>query len=104
MDSKYGNDINNEVLVDYFKALINRIFKILPLRQEHILTLDRYVDNLIMELGGGEVILLNQGIYIELINNLEVFHELVEVRDIKRQVFKCIDICKKIINKFEKEV
>ena len=101
MVSKYGDNINEEVLSEYFRILINRIFKILPLRQEHILTLDRYVDNLIIELSGGENFLLNQGIYIELINNLEVFHDLTEVRDIKKQVFRCIDICNKIIKKLE---
>lgn len=51
MNSRYGA-INDDCLDLYLSKLIGRVFKIIPLREENVDTLDLYVDSLIRELVG----------------------------------------------------
>jgi hypothetical protein len=99
LKNKYGGDIDINSLQEYFKHLINRLWKILPMKEQNCLTLDKYLFNLRIELMGGESILLNSGLFIELINNLESLSGLDKKEEYKPQIFKCINICEKIINK-----
>lgn len=101
MLDKYGGNINNLTLKKYFQNLINRIYKILPMAEENSETLDEYVCNLMKELCGGEKLLLDSDIFIELINNLETFTLPYNLNMIKSQVFHCINLCEKIIKRLE---
>lgn len=99
--TKYGGELDNNSLQEYFKHLINRLWKILPMKEQNCLTLDKYLFNLRIELMGGERILLSSGLFIELINNLESLSDLDKKEEYKPQIFKCINICEKIINKLK---
>jgi len=96
--NKYGGSLSEKSLQEYFKHLINRIWKILPMKEQNCLTLDKYLFNLKIELVGGEEMLLNNGLFVELIFNLESLNNLTLKDEYKPQIFKCINICEKIIN------
>ena len=97
IDNKYGGKIDKESLQEYFKNLIGRLWKILPLKEQQCLTLDKYLFNLRLELMGGEELLLKSGLFIELLNNLEALTAMENKEDYKPQIFRCISICEKII-------
>jgi hypothetical protein len=98
--TKYGY-MDKSDLVEYFERLRKRIWKILPMKDDNCATLDEYLNHLMVELSGGNEITLKSGLFIELIINLEPLRYLDEKKDYKPQVFKCTNICKKIIKKLE---
>jgi hypothetical protein len=97
--NKYGGNIDKDSLQEYFKNLIGRLWKILPLKEQQCLTLDKYLFNLRLELMGGEELLLKSGLFIELLNNLEMLATMEKKEQYKPQIFRCINICEKIIAK-----
>lgn len=103
LQNKYNGKIDNESLQDYFKNLIGRLWKILPLKEQQCFTLDKYLFNLKLELMGGEELLLKSGLFIELLNNLEALTTMEKKEDYKPQVFRCINICEKIISKLNEK-
>lgn len=102
--TKYGAKISNEVLVEYFQNLINKIFKLLPLHEENVQTLDTYLYSLLCELAGGNRLIIDDKYFIELLNNLENLQDIKnEYKIYRSQIFKCINICKKIIENLNTE-
>lgn len=91
--------MDNISLQDYFKNLIGRLWKILPLKEQQCLTLDKYLFNLRLELMGGDELLIKSGLFIELLNNLEILTTMENKEQYKPQIFRCINICEKIIVK-----
>jgi len=101
MINVYGGDISNDDLKLYFKRLINKIFKLLPLKEEGCGTLEQYFDSLMLELCGGEELFYHHEMFLELIFNLYSLKDLEEIKLYRSQVFKCINICQNICNKLE---
>jgi hypothetical protein len=98
MITKYGAEINNNTMADYFEMLIGKIFKVLPLYEESCETLDSYLFSLLKELCGGKRLILENKVFIELINNLESLSLIESHKEFKAQIFKCTNLCKKISN------
>jgi hypothetical protein len=104
VQTKYNTELSNKQLIQYFKILVNRVFAIIPMRESNQIYLLKYIEGLIIELTAGEQLILNKGIFIELVFNLEILTELMEFKDIRKQVFNCLDIVEKIIKNLESEV
>lgn len=87
--TQYGL-IDDSQLLAYLSKLINRVFKIIPMNEEEVVTLEPYVDSLVREIAGnakvflGEELLLVCGTLKGLDYNN---HKLL-----KSDVFKVIDI------------
>lgn len=100
--------MNKEILIKNLTKSINDIFKILPLYEDKNTFLSIYIDSLIFKLRGIEitdieckddyysVLMILNSIKIE-IENKEFDNQVT----IKREVFKSINIIKKIISKLE---
>jgi hypothetical protein len=100
------NKINesSEIFINYSASLADRIFKILPLYEEKNEGLFRYIQSLIYEFNGlvwaVESLNSNPDLLViiatmeSLSNDAIMFDEDKEV--IKREVFKCIDLSKKL--------
>lgn len=98
-----------EMKRQYFNNLVGRFFKILPMSESNDTTLPSYLKSLRNELTGAG------GIVQEFPQSSEVFtlvallqffidHPSSPISEIKREVFKAINICKKIQSEFELEV
>ena len=98
MKTKYGN-LPDESLVVYMEGLIGKVWKILPLKEEQSLTVERYIEGLLRELIG------NQDLVYELSNNkdflsiLGTLNELINVEEkeiYRSDIFKTISLIERM--------
>lgn len=97
--------MNSDSVADYLTELVDRVYKILPLFEEKNQGLFHYVQSLIFELHGlywAVDSIKGSGKYLILIATLEsisdytLFCEEKDHAVIKREVFKCLEVIKKI--------
>jgi len=101
MKNIYGGNIDSDNLIKYFKAMIGRIYKLLPMKEEKCLTLEKYLEALMNELAGGNKLLLDDYMFIMLLCDIQILFTIEDLKEYKSQVFKCIKICEKIIQKLD---
>lgn len=96
--------VPDEMVANYFAQLVNKFFKILPIKESNESSLEEYLKSLQVELLGlrGLMQLINNdSMYLSLLAILEYLIENeVEVRVVKREVFKSISICKKLQERY----
>ncbi len=102
--TKYGY-IPVEIMEEYTKMLINKVFKILPMREKETETLGVYLESFMVELIGNRSLIEHlkyEPLFMSLLSTLEYFIENpdAEVGVYKREVFKSIDVVKKIQDKY----
>nr|DAJ77310.1 MAG TPA: hypothetical protein [Caudoviricetes sp.] len=88
---------------NYFDVLINKLYKILPLKEERSLTVDKYIESLLSELTGGQDVILlihEDGQYLSVINSLEFIRTCESISVCRREIFKCIRIVEKLKQKY----
>lgn len=108
-DSPVWDPINREMARNYFRSLVNRFFKILPIWEGGDGSVSLYMDALRSELLGCESIVLairNDGEYLSLISILQdlIDHPEYEHDKVRRSVFSSISICNKLIARYFAEV
>lgn len=96
-----GVPIDAAFIDNYLRSLIDRFFKILPLKENGETSLDTYMQSLQMELlGCQELVLLVKGdpYFVSLVSTLQYLIDNPDcsVRTVKREVFKAISICNKL--------
>ena len=101
MKTVYDVVIDDAAVSGYFASLINRIFKILPIREREEATLVSYLDSLAIELLGCESllpVLSNDGEFISVLATVRYLRDNpdLSVQTVKREVFRTISSCKKI--------
>lgn len=101
--------IPDEILCNYFRNLINRFYKILPMREENEPTLSVYIRSLCVELVGCEKLIYMldcDARFLSLIAILKYFSENPDcsVKEVKREVFKAINICGELARRISKAV
>lgn len=103
IEVKYGL-IPNENFCRYFKFLINKTYKILPLKEANADTLQSYLESYLRELiGNKELIkfLVNEPRFITVLNTMQyLISEEYTISVCKREVFKCIHILEEINDKY----
>lgn len=106
IDVQYGL-IPKESFCNYFKFLVNKTYKILPLKEENSETLNLYLESLLRELIGNKeliTILVDEPRFITVLNTLQyLISEEYSVAICKKEVFKCIGILKDINAKYFEE-
>lgn len=98
MKTKYGQ-IDDELLTKYVERLVNKIFKLLPLKQESNPTLAEYHTSLMLELNGANSLVLalqNDANFMCLICSLESLLLIEDDKTYRSKVFELINICKKL--------
>jgi hypothetical protein len=96
INSKYNGKIQNESFQSYCEQyLVNRIYKLLPLKEEK-LDWRQYLYNLNHELLGAEEIYLNNSHFLSLVHKLESLFLIDSYEDYRRMIFECITVAKKI--------
>ena len=96
-----GISVRPELVSNYFNALVDHFFKILPMREEGVSSLPMYIRSLQIELFGCQSFILpmsTNGDYLSLLSILQYFidHPDTDISDVKREVFRAISICKKL--------
>ena len=104
LDTTFCSGVDSEALAKYFNNLVNKVFKMLPIYENHEQSLDTYVDSLQCEIEGCRelvVVLQDDPLYISLLSSLAWLRnhfddEQCEFERIRRMVFNSIDLCKKL--------
>ena len=101
MNTSVGIPIDNGFLYNYFKALINRFFKILPIKEETPASLQVYLQSLQIELLGCEQLIaaINcDPMYITLLSVIQYLldHPECSHKTTRREVFNAISACQKL--------
>lgn len=106
IEVKYGL-IPKESFCNYFEFLINKTYKILPLKEENSKTLKSYLESLLRELLGNKelvIILIGEPRFITVLNTMQfLISEEYTVKVCKKEVFKCIRILEEINSKYFKD-
>lgn len=106
MKTKYSN-IPNTLYYNYTNKLINKLYKIIPLKEGNCPTVDKYISGLLMELSGYKsfIIYLNYDARIlSIINTLEFIKNNELDHDTYRDlIFKCINNTKQIQESIDKD-
>lgn len=108
IDTSAGVQISNELVHNYFESLVNAFFKILPIKESGEPSLEVYIESLRNELLGAQSLIIeldNNPGFLTLIATLQYLYDNpnCSVKDVKREVFRAISICKKIADRYEKE-
>lgn len=95
---------DDQFFLNYLNFLINRVYKILPISEEEPATLKSYLNSLILELIGSKDLILKlkkDASFLSLIATLQSLSENQYPHSVIRsEVFKCIDIIKKLIDRY----
>jgi hypothetical protein len=95
------NLIPDELYINYMDNLVNRVFKILPLKDEKSETVDTYITNLLFELTGNQQLILflhNDSQYEMLLSNLQGL--LIDDNNYRSIILNCIPIIKSLKKKY----
>lgn len=99
IEVKYGL-IPKESFCNYFTFLINKTYKILPLKEEGSATLHSYLESYLRELIGNSSlvsVLVNEPRFISVLNTMQFLAaEEYDVKTCKKEVFKCIRLLEEI--------
>lgn len=106
IEVKYGL-LPKENFCRYFEFLINKTYKILPLKEEKSDTLKSYLESYQRELIGNMdliPLLVDEPKFVTLLNTMQfLIAEEYSDKVCKREVFKCIRILEEINEKYFKE-
>jgi hypothetical protein len=98
MRTKYG-EVSEELVSNYYDRLVNRVFKLLPLKEEENPTIAVYLESIMLELVGGKELsddFKNNADFLSLIMTLEGLSQITNMITYKREIFKCINIVRKL--------
>lgn len=98
VETTHGIPIDAALLRNYFAALVDQFFKILPMRENEEETLRVYTCSLLTELLGCQSLIGDLGTdarYMTLLSILQYFtdHPECDVKLVKREVFRSIRLC-----------
>ena len=103
-DAYNGGAFDAVFLRNYLSSLVNRFFKILPMREANESTLSTYMESLMNELIGCKQLPTGLGgdaMYLSLLATLQylIDHQDSSERVFRREVFKSISICNHLRSK-----
>lgn len=104
MKTIIGQDIPDKMLDNYLNSLVNKFFKILPIKESGEPSLNEFMRSLQAELIGSKQLierLSSDSMYMSLISILQyMIDNECDTPVVKREVFKAISICKKLRKKY----
>lgn len=96
--------VSDAMVANYFNSLVNKFFKILPLKERNEASLKKYMLSMQTEMLGlhGLIVLIdNDPAYLSLLAILEYLIDYdCSVADVKREVFKAISLCKTMLRQY----
>ena len=101
IETNAGMPMRSACLSNYFRNLVNRFFKILPIRENNEQSLATYMESLQLEILGCQSLVVDMYDDPDYIILLSILQYLIDnpdskVQVVKREVFKAISICNKL--------
>jgi hypothetical protein len=101
MNCIYG-DIPDKACTNYFTRLVDKLFKVIPLKEDNASTVDGYIQDLIYELMGGDT-LFEMSDYDSRLIDIILLLQAIKDEDMshseyRRAIFKCITLTNQIKN------
>ncbi len=108
LETRVGIPIKADMTIDYFRELINRFFKVLPMWESREGTLPVYLESLQVELLGFQSFvptIKTDASYVTLLSILQYFIDNPDAGQgkVRREVFKAISICNKLCSVLAEE-
>ena len=104
MRTKYNINIENRLISNYLESLVDRFYKILPLKESCEETLPQYLESLLRELIGFDKLvsfISYDDRYVTLLSIVQyLIDNDVDVDIVRTDVFRAINILKKIKRKY----
>ena len=106
IDTSVGQQIDTKLLVNYFDRLGNQFFKLLPIREKEAATFTTYSRSLQMEVLGCREFIIPFKNDATLISILQYFSDTpdIPITDVRREVFRAIDLLHKSKKTYAKAV
>ena len=109
IETTVGVDIAGKMFSNYFKYLVNSFFKILPMWENKEATLKTYMNSLQIELLGSEELISELKYDSNFITLTSILQYLIDnpdcpVKNVKREVFRAINICNKMKDRYDEVV
>lgn len=98
MKTLYG-ELPDGLLVAYMDGLIGKVFKVLPMKEKKVETLDTYLNSLMRELIGCKELILvlkEDSNFLSLLNILEHLTHENNLNNYRSDVFKALDLVEKL--------
>lgn len=100
--------LSENLVKNYFKNLVNRYFKILPMRENNEPSLSKYLRSLRIELIGCKGVIPELREEPDFLTLLSILEYIIEnpncpIDDIRSEVFHAISICKRLQKRAGKE-
>lgn len=89
--SKYGMSIKQEDFRVYANGLKNKVYKLLPLREEG-LEWEKYLNTILIEVSGSYELLPFKSDLISLLSKLEGLYKVEEFMSYRRTIFECLSL------------
>ena len=108
-ETSAGAPLSAGLIQNYFRNLVNQIYKILPMRENETPSLGKYVWRLEAELIGGQSLIsaIREDAYFgSLVNILQYLSEHsidCSVEQVKQLVFEGISICEKLQKRYTED-
>lgn len=98
MITKYGMEVDKVDFEVYLTSLKNKIYKLLPLREESM-EWGKYLTSILIELNGMNELLSNQVYLLSLIAKLEGLYKLEDYVIYRRTIFECLNLVDELRSK-----
>lgn len=107
--TRTGQTVQYDLIKNYFHDLVNRFFKILPMRENGEDSLPTYMRSLSIELIGGQDLIPGLNVNPSYLTLLSILEYLIntpdcEISDVRREIFHAISVCNKLEVYFSTEV
>lgn len=107
-ETSSGMEIRSDAVINYLGSLVNKFFKILPMREESEPSLQEYIMSFQRELTGfGNLVsdIRDDELFVSILSILQYLsdnacNESTVISDIRREVFHAISICNKLKSKY----
>ena len=109
INTSLGFSVNSRLFENYFKTLVNQVYKILPMREAEMDSLQKYIWRLTAEIVGGAGLYPNlreDSYYASLLNILQYLSDHYSectVEQTKQLVFEGIHICEKLSARYSSD-
>ena len=88
--TKYDMKISNEEYCSYLKTLTNKIYKLLPLKEEG-LDWEKHLDTIMIEISGFGSLIGAQPSLISLLAKLESLNSTKDFMSYRKTIFECLN-------------
>lgn len=95
METKYGMKVEEIDFELYLIGLKNKIYKLLPLKEEH-LDWRKYLNTVIVEVSGLNELFKDKPQLISLLSKLEGLYKLEDFMLYRRTIFECLNIVEEL--------